>query len=345
MMRVAMIGPERRDCGIGDYTRALASELDRHVDLELLPIERVAYELPRIDADIVHVQYEHAFFIAGDDPAAHVDRFFSALQRPTLVTLHCLPLEDPRWLRWLDHPAFGFHVMSGEHERALLGMDPRARVLRTLTHPVPPRPPGGSPEAFRARIGIGSRPLLATFGFVKEHKGYDVAVRALQELPEEVFLAIGGGAQSAADAPVVEHLQELARRCGVADRMQVTGYLDDERVGAVLAAADLVLMPYRTVTASGALATALAARRPIVASDLPQFRELADLYGTPRCHAVGDPEALAVTIRSLLHDRGARQTLVRAAARAADEQGYDRVARACVRWYEQLAGDRGERPA
>ena len=52
------------------------------------------------------------------------------------------------------------------------------------------------------------------------------------------------------------------------------GFVSEEELERVLAATDVALAPYRSMSASGALATLISAGRPIVTSDLSQFREL-----------------------------------------------------------------------
>lgn len=343
-MRVALIGPERRDCGIGDYTRALAAELRRRVDVRSVPIELAAREPVSIEADVAHVQYEHGFFLDRDDPAGNAERFFARLELPTLVTLHCLPLEDPRWQRWLASPDFTFHVMSRTYEDALQRMFAGVRVLRTVVPSLPLVEPTESAAAFRARAGLEDRPLLVMFGFVKRHKGYDVAMEALERLPSPVTLVVAGGAHDEEGRELLEELSSRAERHGIADRFHVTGYLDPGRVGAVLGAADLVLAPYHTATSSAALAASLSWGRPAVASDLPQFRELEETCGAPRCFSAGDAEALASVISALLADRAALDALAQRAVVAAAGQSYGRVAEACVHAYAELLGDRGEVP-
>jgi glycosyltransferase involved in cell wall biosynthesis len=60
----------------------------------------------------------------------------------------------------------------------------------------------------------------------------------------------------------------------VAERTRFMGFVPDEELERVLAATDVALAPYRSMSASGALATLISAGRPIVTSDLPQLREL-----------------------------------------------------------------------
>lgn len=332
-----MVAPVRPDCGIGDYSRDLVAELRARTTVETCAIEHLDPAAAALDADVVHLQYEHGFFLDNDDPAGNVDLLFSALRPPVLVTLHCLPLEDPRWRRWLEAPGFAYHVHSREHRLQLLRLAPRAVVYETPL-PIGARTPAGiSAAEFRQQFGVGERRLLAMFGFIKAHKGYDVAVAALARLPEDIVLVLAGGPQDAADAATLESVHDAARHQGVADRLRVTGYLPASTVGAALTAADVVLAPFHSVTASASLAAALTWERPIVASALPQIEELLARFGCVQCFPVGDADALAAAVRALLADEAARQRLVAGAQRARAACSIDRVAARIEQAYRELA--------
>jgi len=337
-VKVLMIAPERHDCGIGDYSRELSVHLRARVALEMFPVEDLHQLDPiEIDADVVHLQYEHAFFLENDDPAGNVDRLFSALRKPLLVTLHCLPLDDARWVRWLETPGLAYHVHSREHRRLLSAMAPAARIFETLLPIGEKTPPGESTAAFRRRFELEDHRVVAIFGFIKEHKGYDVAIAALARLPADVILLIAGGTQDAAGENTVAEIRALAGREGLADRVRITGYLPPEVVGAALSAADVVVAPFHTVTASASLATALAWERPVIASALPQFKELEDRFGCPLCVVPGSASDLAESMRGVLQDRAASRRLVAAAQLAREECSCDRIAATVAQAYSSLA--------
>ena len=73
---------------------------------------------------------------------------------------------------------------------------------------------------------------------------------------------------------VAASCEEHAAAIGVADRVRFLGYLPEAELEQVLVATDVALCPFRTMSASGALATWISAGRPIVTSDLAPIREL-----------------------------------------------------------------------
>jgi glycosyltransferase involved in cell wall biosynthesis len=89
---------------------------------------------------------------------------------------------------------------------------------------------------------------------------------------------------------------------GVADMVTFrAGYLDAASLGAVTAAADVVILPYdsREQVTSGVLIEAVAARRPVIAT---AFAHAVELLGSGAGIVVGhdDPDAMSAAIRQVL---------------------------------------------
>lgn len=179
---------------------------------------------------------------------------------------------------------------------------------------LPEAPPAWPPPA-------GEAPLVAYAGHLYPWKGVDVLVRALPLVPGVRALIIGGHPGE----PDLARVRGLARSLGVADRVEFTGLVPPSDVAPRLARASVLVLPNLATHVSAAYTSPLklfeylAARRPIVASDLPAFREvLTDgvdaLLVTP-----GDPAALAAGIRRACNDPALAARLADAAwARAAD---------------------------
>jgi glycosyltransferase involved in cell wall biosynthesis len=120
------------------------------------------------------------------------------------------------------------------------------------------------------RLGLRpGRPTLACLGFLRPYKGFDLAIAAAARLADRCQLIVGGPphdqdytAALAAQARDLENVHLLLQP------------LPDDLFSDILHAADCVLLPYRRITGSAALLTALTFGRGVVASDLPYFREI-----------------------------------------------------------------------
>jgi glycosyltransferase involved in cell wall biosynthesis len=163
--------------------------------------------------------------------------------------------------------------------------------------------------------GRAGEAVIGYAGHLYPWKGVDLLVRALALLPACRALIVGGHPGEADRA----RLADLAAELGVADRVELTGFVPPPQVADHLARADVLVLPNPVSALSFSwtsplkLFEYLAAGRPIVASDLPAFREvLADgenaLLVTP-----GDAAAIAAAVRRLLDDGPLARRLARRA--------------------------------
>jgi phosphatidylinositol alpha-1,6-mannosyltransferase len=116
-------------------------------------------------------------------------------------------------------------------------------VVQVLYPPIEPLPDAEPAALARLAELMGrKRPLLAGIGRLEPRKGFDKVIGALPELAQrfpDVTLAIGG------DGPDRVRLEALAQDKGVGDRVVLLGRVDDAMRGALLASADLFVMPTR----------------------------------------------------------------------------------------------------
>ncbi len=124
------------------------------------------------------------------------------------------------------------------------------------------------------------------------------------------------------------------------DGIEVLGYVSDELLTEELSTAKLMVAPSIGNESFGMVITrSLACATPVVASDIPGYREVL----TPECGVLtppGDADALAATIERVLADEPARVAMGRAAReRAATTYAWPLLARRLQDCYERvLAG-------
>lgn len=189
-------------------------------------------------------------------------------------------------------------------------------------------PNGGDVPAERPRAPREAPPRVVYAGQLYPWKGVDVLVEAMARVPRARLVIVGG----IAGEPDAARVRALVERLGLGGRVEMAGQVPQREVAERLASADVVAVPFlRTAmterhTSPIKAFEALAAGRPIVASDLPSTREVLRHGENAWLVPPGDAAALADGILALLADPARAERL---AARAfADAPAYSWDARA-----------------
>ena len=156
---------------------------------------------------------------------------------------------------------------------------PHADRARVIPHFIESRSAVPREEARRALNVDAEARIAGVLGWIHPRKHYELAVRLLAQLEPEFQLWLIG-APPDRNREYLTSLKKLSQELGVADRMTVTGYVDEDELALRIAALDVGLCPYRDASASGSMSTLLSARRPIVASDFALAAELAHVAPT-----------------------------------------------------------------
>ena len=172
-----------------------------------------------------------------------------------------------------------------------------------------------------------------TIFFVGRHeprKGLAVLLEALASLPAEVRLWVGG------EGPETDRLRASVDGDG---RVEWLGRIDDAEVASRLRGADVFCAPSLHGESFGVvLLEAMAAQTPIVASDLPGYRNVARPGQDALLVPPGDAGALADGLRRVLTEPGLAKDLVASGECRAATFAMDRLAERYVELYEPLAG-------
>jgi len=297
------------------YQALLAEALAAHgvtscftTGLRVLPLLR---EVARHRPDIVHVHAAEAYLL---DPRL-VGTLLRAVRLlaealwlrlrgvPVVYTMHNLISQQrphPRIERWatgaflrLCHGII-LHGASGmQSVREWFG-ESVAERCRVVLHghfidpnlPVPARP-----EARRAlAVPPGTR-LLVILGQILSYKMVLETIEIARGLPDAGFrLLVAGECRE-------EGLRERLEEAAAGDeriRLELS-FVPEEHVSAYLAAADVVLVPYRYIFTSGSLILAMSHGRPVLISDTGLVRDYIGEEGAFLFEA-GDREALAGAI-------------------------------------------------
>ena len=221
-------------------------------------------------------------------------------------------------------------------EHMVAGGVPRAKAHHVPTFPALE----AGPPVDRASLATPTdATVLLSLSRLHAKKGLDVLLAALVALPQ-CFAWIAG------DGPLKGELKALAARIGVADRVRFLGWRTDR--GALLAAADICVLPSRWEPFGTVMLEAWAAGTPLVAAASQGPAALIADGANGLLVPVNDAPALAAAIGRLAADPLLQARLVER-GRADFKKGFTReaVTQRMIALYTEITGEHStvSRPA
>lgn len=274
-----------------------------------------------IRPDIVHLN------TVGSSVFFHLETA-SRCPSPTLLTMHSPVPDDAdrqdtlggRTIResaWVNCNSHAVHA-------DLTGLVPAVRNRSSVTYyglDPPELKPTKRPD----------EPIILGYGRLVRDKGFDLALRALHRVREQVpnarLMLVGGG-------PARPELEELAAELGLSVAVDFVGAVAPDCVPGLLNRASIVVVPSRWNEPFGLVALEAALmERPVVAARVGGLPEVVEDGTTGLVVGAEDSAALADAMISLLTDRKMSDEMGRAARQRA-EAHFSWVR--CVDAYEAL---------
>jgi glycosyltransferase involved in cell wall biosynthesis len=180
--------------------------------------------------------------------------------------------------------------------------------MKLPDHMVRVVPHGVDTHAFgRTSDREGGTPFLFLPAAIERHKNIEVLIDSIPYLSDsQIEVRIAG--TTSTDPAYVAELLTRAQRLGVEDRFRLLGAVPYERVVSFYRGAIALVFPSKLETFGHPMLEAMLAGTPVVASDIPAFREIgkdATLFFPP-----DDPVALAEKIDDLLANPKLREGLI-----------------------------------
>lgn len=191
-------------------------------------------------------------------------------------------------------------------------------------------PNGLDAAAYRARAPRPDMTRVITVANLRPEKNHETLIAAAAALikthPQLRYQIVGDGSRRA-------ELEQLAQLRGVAHAIEFLGHRED--VAALLADADLFVLPSRSEAFPNAAIEAMAAGLPVICSAVGGLLDLVAPGRTGTLVDPSDPESLAAAIGSLVDDP-ARARAMGGAARdeVVSRYSFDRMVRAFEDLYE-----------
>ena len=158
------------------------------------------------------------------------------------------------------------------------------------------------PSAARESLGLtDAGKVVGYVGSLIPVKRVEVLLRAaalVAATRQDVRFLVVGSALSHVDGGMGEELRALAEELGIASRVQFLGF--QENIVPAYSAMDMVVLPSESEGMSNTLIEAMAMSLPVIASDLPENREVVQEGRNGYLFPAGDHRALAGRIEALL---------------------------------------------
>jgi glycosyltransferase involved in cell wall biosynthesis len=284
-------------------------------------LDRVAGHLNACDVVIVQHEYGTYGGADGDDILALLDR----LEVPSIAVLHSVlsaPTHHQRTVLEAVAAKAGAVVAltPSAHDRLTCAYDVDPAKVRMIPHGAPDLRAPTHTTMFR-----GGQFTALTWGLIGPGKGIEWAIDAmalLGDLPRPPRYIVAGQthpAVLAADGEAYrESLHARVRRLDLQASVTVDShYRDRASLAQLVRSADVVVLPFDSTeqVTSAVLIEAVAAGKPVIATDFPHARELLG-GGAGLIVAHRDPAAIAAAVRTLM-TRSDLATAMAAAATAA----------------------------
>jgi glycosyltransferase involved in cell wall biosynthesis len=174
--------------------------------------------------------------------------------------------------------------------------------------------------------------IIGCVAKLRKQKGYKYLVSAFAEVlknNKDVFLLLVG------DGDERENIEKQIRYLNIANDVMLLGNRDD--IPEILQIIDIFVFPTLFEGMSNALMEAMAAGKPIIATDIPENRELIENKKTGLLVPIEKSVALAQSIEELLGDENERETIGNNAKQKSLENfAIDIVTSKLVRFFDGL---------
>lgn len=216
----------------------------------------------------------------------------------------------------------------------------KAHLIPHIAIPYTALPVGASKAQARAHLGLPADvPVISFFGAVKHYKGLDILVKAFQIAVQscpDLYLLAAGHPETAEDRDQMEQASHLPQVHVQAN------YIPYEDMWLYHLAADVVVLPYRSITQSGALLSSMGFGRPVIVTAVGGLPE--SVNGNGWVVPPEDAEALAAAIvESVSNPDRLHQMGERSAALVRERYDGAAIARQTIALYEQVLQPAGDR--
>jgi len=193
--------------------------------------------------------------------------------------------------------------------------------------------PHGTKVAGDPKI-LSDQKTILFFGHMGPHKGLPLMLQVFKKISAEknnVKLIVAGTNHPHYPNYLAQFINARI------PNVEFTGYVPEEKLGAFFERANVVVLPYHAAAGtSGVFHLACGYGRPVVASDLPEIRELVDEGAAAILIPPGDVEALKDALMTVLFDEEVASQMSEQNLEFARKENWSEVAKAYENAYYAL---------
>lgn len=352
MIQVTVIVPSfpSEMCGISRHTKYLIDEMDEAIETNVIGERDAKSKMGLIMrvftasmcSDVVHFQY-------APDLYGYMGIWVYVLlliakigKSKVVVTIHETP--DPMPISLKDKLAYFYHkitigFLNYTSNRVIVHSQSAVNLLAewNIIEKVNLIPLGilNGLSAMRSNKDRDAGLDVGFFGFISQHKGIHRVVEALVDLPDVKFI-VAGAPRSESDNQYQQFVRQLANKLSVSDRIEFLDFIAEADLPQFFESVNLVVFPYSSCTASGALSTALSHGCVTLASNIPVFQEIADKYDCLVTFDLNSKSDIGLKIRWLLTDLNRRRDLLNGIRRYMENANISQSAHHTLKLYESI---------
>ena len=334
-MKIAWLFPVKQKCGISFYSQEYVNSLKEFVDVEIFDIYKClddseSYVKKLNSFDSIHIQYETSFFLNGNNK--RYKQFCSQITKPVIVSLHEVYEEFPGvfprseiigkgFVRKLKeniydvrHPfqtLYNQHVSNSFHaDKILVHANFQEDILtkkgiqkeKIEIIPMPIKEIAHfKPVAEPQDSGKDKTLNLSSLGFINLNYDYQLLFDILEKLETPWHFTWIGGIRREEDSSILNDLKKEISEREWDNKFIITGWVTDKKRNELLAQTDIYLALFSARSSSLSLATAIGARRIIIATALPFSQEMVE-NAPIMCLTPSDSKPIIENINRIIND-------------------------------------------
>jgi glycosyltransferase involved in cell wall biosynthesis len=196
--------------------------------------------------------------------------------------------------------------------------------------------PHGTLGALVNQVTTGGKTVL-TFGFFSEHKNLPLLIQAVREIHEndgDVKLVIAGSSHPNRPG----YLENIKKTYGHESFILFTGYVPEQKLKELFEKSTVVVLPYLfSVGSSGVFHLACSFGKPIIISDLPDYKDMLEAEGGAAILIPPeDRQTLIESIRRMIHDQQLQKELGERSLKMAESLNFNHVSQKYVNLYRKI---------